>query len=194
MTRIKFSISVIEREALNLALKRGLFVGRFQPFHNGHIQVIEDVLKENGEIIIVIGSAQYSHRVDNPFTAGERATMVRRALDEAKIPAAKTWIIPVADVHVHMLWVAKVVGYTPKFSVVYSNEPLTRRLFMEAGYKVKSIPFHKRSIYSSTEIRQRMLTNKDWKTLVPKSVATYIQEIDGVERLRDLSKTDELKK
>ena len=194
MTRIKFSISVIEREALNLALKRGLFVGRFQPFHNGHIQVIEDILKENGEIIIVIGSAQYSHRLDNPFTAGERATMVRRALDEAKIPAVKIWIIPVADVHVHMLWVAKVVGYTPKFSVVYSNEPLTRRLFMEAGYKVKSIPFHKRSVYSSTEIRQRMLTNKDWKTLVPKSVATYIQEIDGVERLRDLSKTDELKR
>jgi nicotinamide-nucleotide adenylyltransferase len=193
MTRIKFSIGIIEKEASNLVLKRGLFVGRFQPFHNGHMQVIKDVLRENGEIIIVIGSAQYSHRLDNPFTAGERATMVRLALDEAKIPVAKTWIIPVADVHVHTLWVAKVVGYTPKFSVVYSNEPLTRRLFMEAGYKVKSIPFHKRGVYSSTEIRQRMLTNKDWKTLVPKSVATYIQEIDGVERLRDLAKTDELK-
>jgi nicotinamide-nucleotide adenylyltransferase len=177
-----------------LTLKRGLFVGRFQPFHNGHIQVIKDVLKENGEIIIVIGSAQYSHRLDNPFTAGERATMIRCALDEAKIPVSKTWIIPVADMHVHMLWVAKVVGYTPKFLIVYSNEPLTRRLFMEAGFKVKSIPFHRRSIYSSTEIRQRMLTNKDWKTLVPKSVATYIQEIDGVKRLRDLAKTDELRK
>ena len=177
-----------------MALKRGLFVGRFQPFHSGHIQVIKDVLKENGEIIIVIGSAQYSHHLDNPFTAGERATIIRCALDEAKIPAAKTWIIPVADVHVHMLWVAKVVGYTPKFSVVYSNEPLTRRLFMEAGFKVKSIPFHKRSIYSSTEIRHRMLSNKDWKALVPKSVATYIQEMDGVERLRDLAKTDEFKR
>jgi nicotinamide-nucleotide adenylyltransferase len=173
---------------------RGLFVGRFQPFHNGHIQIIKDVLKENSEIIIVIGSAQYSHRLNNPFTAGERATMIRYALDEAEIPTSKTWIIPVADVHFHMLWVAKVVGYTPKFSIIYSNEPLTHRLFTEAGYKVKSIPFHKRSIYSSTEIRQRILTNKDWKTLVPKSVATYIQEIDGVERLSDLAKTDELKK
>lgn len=177
-----------------MTLKRGLFVGRFQPFHNGHIQVIRDILKENGEIVIVIGSAQYSHRLDNPFTAGERATMIRLALDEAKVPVSKTWIIPVADVHVHMLWVAKVVGFTPKFSVVYANEPLTRRLFMEAGYNVKSIPFHKRDVYSSTEIRQRMLTNENWKTLVPKSVATYIQEIDGVERLRDLAKTDKLEK
>jgi nicotinamide-nucleotide adenylyltransferase len=194
MVKIKFSLRVIEREALNVAITRGLFVGRFQPFHNGHIQVIKDVLKENDEIIIVIGSAQYSHRLDNPFTAGERATMIRCALDETKIPISKTWVIPVADVHVHMLWVAKVVGYTPKFSVVYSNEPLTRRLFSEAGYKVRSIPFHKRSIYSSTEIRKRMLLNKDWETLIPKSVATYIQEIDGVERLIDLAKTDESKK
>jgi nicotinamide-nucleotide adenylyltransferase len=177
-----------------MALTRGLFVGRFQPFHNGHTQVIKDVLQKTAEIIIVIGSAQYSHRLDNPFTAGERATMIRCALDEAKVPASKTWIMPVADVHVHMIWVAKVVGYTPKFSVVYSNEPLTRRLFMEAGYKVRSIPFHKRAIYSSTEIRSRMLANEDWEELVPKSVATYIQEISGVERLRDLAKTDELRK
>lgn len=180
--------------SLNLAVKRGLFVGRFQPFHNGHLQVIRDVLKENGEIVIVIGSAQHSHRLDNPFTAGERATMIRLALDEAKIPIYRTWIIPVADVHVHMLWVAKVVGFTPKFSVVYANEPLTRRLFSEASYKVKSIPFHKRDVYSSTEIRQRMLSNKDWKMLVPKSVATYIQDIEGVERLRDLAKTDKLER
>lgn len=177
-----------------MAVKRALFVGRFQPFHNGHMEVIRDILTEVDEIIIVIGSAQYSHRMDNPFTAGERATMVRRALDEAKIPISKAWIIPVGDVHVHMLWVAKVVGYTPKFSVVFSNEPLTRRLFIEAGFKVKRIPFHKRTIYSSTEIRQRMLENEDWKTLVPKSVATYILEIDGVERLRDLAKTDKMEK
>ena len=194
MTKIKSALRVIDKEEVNLALKRGLFVGRFQPFHNGHTQVIKDVLKENEEVIIVIGSAQYSHRLDNPFTAGERATMIRRALNEAKIPTSKTWIIPVADVHVHMLWVAKVVGYTPRFSVVYTNESLTHRLFTEAGYKVKSISFHRRAIYSSTEIRQRMLTNKDWETLVPKSVATYIQEINGVERLRELAKTDKVKK
>lgn len=181
-------------EASGLTVKRGLFVGRFQPFHNGHMEVVRDILKETDEVIIVIGSAQDSHRLDNPFTAGERAVMIKLALDEAEIPVSKAWIIPVADMHVHMLWVAKVVGYTPKFSVVYSNEPLTRRLFMEAGFKVKSIPFHKRTIYSSTEIRQRMLANNDWKILVSKSVATYILEIDGVERLKDLAKTDKIQK
>jgi len=175
-------------------VKRGLFVGRFQPFHNGHMEVIKGILTKMDEIVIVIGSAQHSHRLDNPFTAGERAVMIRRALDEAEIPISRAWIIPIADVYVHMLWVAKVVGFTPKFSVVYSNEPLTRRLFMEANFKVRSVPFYKRTIYSSTEIRQRMLANNDWKSLVPKSVAMYILEIDGVERLRDLAKTDKVQK
>jgi len=172
--------------------KRGVFVGRFQPFHNGHLAVIRDILKEVDELIIVIGSAQYSHRIDNPFTTGERLIMIHNALKEAKIQIDRCWIVPVRDVHVHMLWVAEVVGYTPKFDVVYGNEPLTRRLFSEARFKVKSIPYQKRDIYSATEIRERMLANKNWETLVPKSVAAFIKEIDGVQRLIDLNKTDKV--
>src|SRR3972149_9414854 len=170
--------------------RAGLFVGRFQPFHKGHLEAIKDVLKEVDELGIVIGSAQYSHRKDNPFTAGERVTMIRKALEEAEIPAARWWIVPVPAVHVHMVWVAEVVGYVPKFDVVYSNEPLTKRLFLEAGFKVKSFPLHKRAVYSATEIRERILNGKDWKTLVPKSVVKIIEEIGGVQRLQDLARTD----
>jgi len=98
----------------------------------------------------------------------------------------------VPDVHLHMMWVSAVEGYTPKFDVVYSNEPLTRRLFMEAGYEVKSIRFHKRRVYSSTEIRERLLNGESWEKLVPESVAEFIKEIDGVNRLRDLTKSDKV--
>ena len=169
---------------------RGLFVGRFQPFHLGHLAAIKYVLKKVDELVIVIGSAQYSHRRNNPFTAGERLVMVRKALEEAGVDCSKIWIVPVPDVHLHMLWVSSVEGYTPKFDVVYSNEPLTRRLFMEAGYKVKSIPFHKRKLYSSTEVREKLLKGESWEKLVPKSVADFIKEIDGINRLKDLVKTD----
>lgn len=171
-------------------VKRGLFVGRFQPFHKGHLEAISDALKEVDELVIAVGSAQYSHKISNPFTVGERVTMIRKALDEAKIPASRLWIVPVPDVHVHMVWVAQVVGYTPKFDVVYANEPLTRRLFLEAGFKVQPVPLHQREVYSATEIRERMLDGKNWKTLVPNSVAKYIEEIGGIQRLRDLAKTD----
>jgi len=171
-------------------VKRGVFVGRFQPFHNGHSAVIKGILSEVDELVIVIGSAQYSHRVDNPFTTGERLTMIRNALTEDGIPMERCWVVPVRDVHVHMLWVAEVVGYTPKFDVVYGNEPLTNRLFSEAGFKVKTVPYQKRDVYSATEIRERMMSGKNWEELVPKTVAAFIKEIDGVQRLRDLNKKD----
>jgi len=171
-------------------VKRGLFVGRFQPFHKGHLKPLKDILEKLDELVIVVGSSQYSHKIDHPFTAGERITMIRRALEEEGIAPSKYWIIPVPDVHVHMIWVSHIIGYTPKFVVVYSNEPLTRRLFVEAGYKVEPVPFHKREVYSATEIRNRMLNGQNWEKLVPKSVAQFIKEINGVERIRDLAKTD----
>ena len=169
---------------------RGLYVGRFQPFHLGHLGAIKAVLKEIDELVIVIGSAQYSHKMNNPFTAGERLVMIRRALTEAKVDYSKLWIVPVPDVHLHMIWVSALEGYTPKFNVCFSNEPLSRRLFIEAGYEVKNIPFFDRKQYMSTVIREKMLQDDSWRELVPKSVADFINEIDGVNRLRDLATSD----
>jgi nicotinamide-nucleotide adenylyltransferase len=170
--------------------KRGLYVGRFQPFHLGHLSAIKEVLKEVNELVIVIGSAQYSHNFNNPFTAGERLVMVRTALEECGVDSKRVWIVPVPDVHLHMMWVSSVEGYTPHFDIVYSNEPLTRRLFMESSYKVKPIRLFERKEYSSTEIREKMLKGQNWEKLVPKSVSTFIKEIDGLNRLKDLTKTD----
>jgi nicotinamide-nucleotide adenylyltransferase len=171
---------------------RGLYVGRFQPFHLGHLKAIQRVLEEADEAVIVIGSAQYSHNTNNPFTAGERLVMIRLALTEAGVDYSRVWVVPVPDVHLHMLWVAALEGYTPRFNVVYSNESLTRRLFMEAGYKVKSIQFYERKDYNSTLVREKMLKGDSWASLVPKSVAEFITEIDGVNRLRDLNRTDKV--
>jgi len=171
-------------------VKRGLFVGRFQPFHKGHLEVVKRILKEVDELVIIVGSSQYSHRLDNPFTAGERITMIRKALQEEEIPLSRIWIIPVPDVHRHALWVSEIVCHSPKFDVVYANEPLTHRLFVEAGFRVKKMPFIKREVYLATEIRKRMLTEENWKELVPSSVAKFIEEIDGDARLRELNKTD----
>jgi len=118
--------------------------------------------------------------------------MVRRALEECGVNSEQIWIVPVPDVHLHMMWVSSVEGYTPHFDVVYSNEPLTRRLFMESGYKVKSIRLFDRKDYSSTEIREKMVKGENWEKLVPKSVVAFIEEVDGVNRLKDIIKTDKV--
>jgi len=172
---------------------RALYPGRFQPFHSGHLEAVKYILSEASEIIIMIGSALQSHTLKNPFTSGERMMMVRLALTEAGIDPARYYVVPVPDLEIHGIWVSHVCSLVPKFDVVYSNEPLTRRLFIEAGFTVKNIPFYRRAECSATEIRNKMLKGISWEALLPKSVASYIKEIKGVERLRDLAKTDRIK-
>lgn len=173
--------------------ERGLLIGRFQPFHLGHLHCVQHALKKLPELIIAIGSAQFSHTLHNPFTAGERVTMIRLALDEAKIGANRYYLIPIRDLKIHDLWVPHLVSQTPRFEVVFSNEPITSRLFKEAGFRVEPITFYERETYSSTEIRERVVRGESWEKLVPISVARYIKDIFGDERLKELALSDEPK-
>jgi len=166
-------------------MKTGLFVGRFQPFHKGHLEAIKYALKHVDRLVIVIGSAQKSHELNNPFTAGERVEMIWRTLKTLNV-LDRVLLIPVPDVENHNLWVPLVSSLVPKYSVVFSNDPLTLELFREAGIETKEVPLKNRSLYKATEVRRRISEGKEWKDLVPREVADYLREIKGEERLRNL--------
>lgn len=168
---------------------RGILLGRFQPFHKGHVYVVKEILKEVDEIIIGIGSAQLSHSFENPFTAGERLAMISKSLLDEGIEK-KFYIIPIPDIGNNSLWISNVKSLSPPFDVIYSGNPLVKRLFKEVGKKVKTPPLYNRKEYSGTEIRRRMLEGKAWENLVPKAVADTIKEIEGIKRLKDLTKKD----
>lgn len=168
---------------------RGLLIGRFQPFHKGHMYVIERIAKEVDEIIIGIGSAQKSHCLSNPFTAGERLMMIRNSLEEADFKK-NYYIIPISDVNNNSLWVSHVKSLTPPFHRVYSGNPLVKRLFKEAGKEVATPPLFNRRVYSGTEIRRRILMGEPWEDLVPEAVVRVIKEVDGENRIRELAQED----
>jgi nicotinamide-nucleotide adenylyltransferase len=170
-------------------VKRGLMIGRFQPFHTGHLKSIEQILNEVDEIIIAIGSAQYSHSMNNPFTAGERVMMVHATLRENTIDLSRVFIIPVTDTNDNRIWVAHLVSCVPYFDIAYSHNPLVKRLLSEHNIAVRSTDLFNRSTYSATIVRNRLLNNENWKELVPTSVAEIIEEISGVERIQQIGET-----
>jgi len=167
--------------------RRAFYIGRFQPYHLGHQNVLELIAQEVDEIIIGIGSAQASHEPDDLFTAGERVLMMTDALETLGV---KHYIIPIEDIRRNSVWVSHVISMTPPFKVVYSNNPLVIRLFEEAGFEVRQSPLFKRERYSGTEIRRRMLDGEEWESLVPTSTAEVIREIGGVKRLKIISGGD----
>ncbi len=168
--------------------RSGLLIGRFQPFHLGHLYAVKYSLERVEFIYIIVGSSQKSHQPDNPFTAGERVAMIKAALEEEGIDCRRWLILPLPDAEAHSLWVSSVKATVPRFDVVFSNDPLTKTLFSEEGIRVLDIEFRERDKLSATEIRRRIVEGEEWESLVPKAVARIIVETGGVERIRTLNK------
>ena len=170
--------------------KRGLLIGRMQPVHNGHIDIIKETLKEVDEIIIGIGSAQLSHSLKDPFTAGERLLMINHALVDEGIAPKSYYIIPMEDIQMNAVWVSHVKMMTPPFSKVYTGNPLVKRLFLEEGYDVKAPHLYNREELSGTSIRNKILNGEEWEHLVPRATVDLLDEIDGINRLKELAKKE----
>jgi nicotinamide-nucleotide adenylyltransferase len=166
---------------------RGFLIGRFQPFHDGHEQLVADITEEVDELVVGIGSAGDSHSVRNPFTAGERVMMITKTLEALDIT---TYAVPIEDLNRNSVWVSHVRSMSPRFDVAYSNNPLVIRLFEEAGVAVRQTGMFNREELKGSEIRQQMIRGGDWERFVPEPVEEVIEEIDGVARIRRVSQLD----
>ena len=172
--------------------KTGLFIGRFQPFHNGHLATVKFALSKVERLVIVVGSAQKSHEPRNPFTAGERILMIKESIDaSSEIYPARILIVPVPDVEVHSLWTRQVDMMVPEYNLVIANDPFTLLLFKERGIKVIEAPLHKRNELEATQIRDKMASGDEgWINLVPPEVTKIIRKIDGARRVKAIAEND----
>jgi len=164
---------------------RGLFIGRFQPPHWGHVWAIKAILSEVDELIVVIGSAQFNYIEKDPFTVGERIWMLREGLKEGGVDLSRVIIVPIPNIENNAAWLSYIKSYLPPFQVAYTGNPFVAMLLREGGVEVRQQPMYDRDRYVSTRIREMMIKgDQSWRGLVPVSVARIIDEVKGVERLR----------
>lgn len=146
-----------------------LFVGRFQPFHLGHLDVVRQILRKHKKVIIGIGSAQYEGLPQNPYSATLREKMILASLHAAKIPRRKFTLVKIPDINDDKKWVRHVEKLTPKFGTVYSGTPRVQGLFRKAKkYTVITPKFNLK--ISGTEIRRRMKKGRKWEEMVVEEV------------------------
>lgn len=163
-------------------MKRGLVVGRFQPYHLGHHEAIKNVLKEVDELVIIIGSTNKSYTKDNPFTCGERIEMMGRALKADNV-FEKCYIVPVPDIDEYALWVSRVQKHAPKFDFVFSNNPLVKQLFEDENIKVRPMVSNIKEVESRL-VREELMNHGSWENILPKAVAQFLKEIKALERMK----------
>ncbi len=152
------------------------FPGRFQPFHNGHLLVIEGMTKVSGKIIIGIGSSDKPKSEENPFSAEERKEMIQRALQAKNlIPVFDINFVELPDKETDAEWAKHVMEITGPVAKIWTGRDDVRACF-EGKVEIQNI-VHVPGI-DSDEIRKMVnADDRKWKEKVPTEVVGYLSEL-----------------
>lgn len=161
-----------------------LYIGRFQPFHLGHLDALGQIFASSqvSNLVIAIGSSQKSYQADNPLTAGERFALIAEIL-EKHYPHKKVQIVPIADINDYVLWPHYICELLPPFSQLFTGSSLVKKLFLEQKPEIKIIDLKKNKKIKATIVRQNILLNKDISQLIPEETNAFLQKIDIKSRL-----------
>jgi len=162
----------------------GLLIGRFQPFHLGHLEALQFALSKVDKLWVGLGSSNKPTQKNNPFSAEERKEMILSSIDDSIKERISIYFIP--DLDNHTKWIEKIDTIVPKFDIVFSNDELTKHLYSKRTVKIITIPFLKRDVLSGTKIRNLITSDQKWDDLVPEGTKNFLIKNDAKEYLKNL--------
>ena len=162
----------------------GLLIGRFQPFHLGHLDAVLFGLSRTENLFIGIGSSNKSNENRNPFSAKERREMIISSIEPSMAEQIKIFDIP--DVGDHEKWAFEIDKIVPKYDVVFTNDEFTQTLFEKREMNVVPVVLKDREKFSGTNIRNLITEDKNWRDLVPQGTRNVLDSINAKERLKNL--------
>ena len=184
--------------------KYGVFIGRFQPLHIGHIDLIYKTLNtipiEIDKLIILIGSSNLTCSIKNPFSFEEREEMIRA---EFKGMEHKIIIHPLRDYfYDELAWIERVKNILDYIVPIKDRE--LNQIKLIGQYKDKSSYYLKSFPYESSRTKYSILKDKEEQTisaatirdslfqdnprfdLIPESTHGLIQQFLKTEKFKDL--------
>ena len=157
--------------------KVGLYVGRFQPFHNGHLSIVKESLTHCARLILVIGSAQESGTEQNPFDKNLRRRCIERALGDLNQRVIVICVDDRAQVSDDSAWgeymlkeVERQTGLRPTINF-QGKEGIRSRWF--DGIDIINLEVDRNVVpVSATQVRKAILNNNytAFTKLVPKGM------------------------
>lgn len=163
-----------------MIINYGIYIGRFQPFHNAHLETVRVALKRFDRLIIVLGSDKQARNIKNPWSTAERIALIQSCLtdDECKrihfMPAGdylyndNLWLTAVQSGVAQIIanetdeWNVSIIGRKKNNSTVYFDL-FPQWTFVDSGVRLDT---------DATKIRELMFTQDKLgiKHLVPPSV------------------------
>src|SRR5262249_350884 len=142
---LKIEHSTFLQYNTNMEYKTGLLIGRFQPFHKGHLYLLKEAFKHVDKLIIGIGSSNVSNN-NNPFDFKKRKKMSEKGIVKEQLNKVSS-IFPIPDDPSDDVWLENVLKKVGEFDIYIGNDEWTDGIFEKAGYKVLRMPYFNRDIY-----------------------------------------------
>src|SRR6185503_6392618 len=171
---------------------RGMIHGRFQPFHNGHLEYLKGAAERSDEVFVGItnpdparikpeASDPLRHLPEsNPFSYVERLLMVKAAAADADIAPERLHVIPF-PVNEPDLWDAYVPPDVVQFIRLFSDWGGTKlERLRAAGYEVVVLDEGAEKQLSGADVRSALREGGDWERLVPPGVARLLKLLERV--------------
>ena len=171
---------------------RGMIHGRFQPFHNGHLEYLSGAAGRSSEVFVGItnpdparikpeASDPLRHLpASNPWSYTERLLMVKAAASDLGLDLSCVHVIPF-PVNEPDLWPAYVPDGATQYIRLFSDWGGTKlERLRSAGYEVVVLDEGVEKAVSGADVRAALRDGADWESLVPPGVARVIRSLERV--------------
>jgi len=162
-----------------------LIIGRFQPFSNNHMEVLETIKRDFGPKKILLGVG-VSGKMDerNFLNFEEIKEMITPILNKLGV---KYEIKAIPDINNPPKYARHVKLFFPEMNEdntqIFTDNPYTGDCFDKHGNNYKVTMPKILSKIRATDVRKLMKEGENWEKLVPKPVAEYIKKNNCLERL-----------
>ncbi|MCL4364760.1 pantetheine-phosphate adenylyltransferase [Candidatus Marsarchaeota archaeon] len=153
----------------------GIFIGRFQPFHKGHLSALRRALRLCDRVVVGIGGANRQGTDSNPLSTKDRITIISSALRLEGIDARRVRFIGIPDFECNDTWFDYIISREPGIEVVLSRNRLVKSIFRGKGISAISPKWKDRGRLDASIIRDRMRKGLRWDDRVPKGAVKEIK-------------------
>jgi nicotinamide-nucleotide adenylyltransferase len=173
-------------------MRRGMIHGRFQPFHNGHLEYLRGAAERSDEVWVGITnpdparikpepSDPLRHLPEsNPYSYAERLLMIKAAAADLDLDPRRVHVIPF-PVNEPELWPAYVPHETTQYLRLFSDWGGTKlERLRSAGYEVVVLDEGAKKQISGADVRTAMREGREWERLVPPGVARVVSDFKPI--------------
>lgn len=163
----------------------GVYWGRFNPPHKGHIKMLQEFLGRVDRVIVAIGRCQASRTKQDPFSGEERQQLWEAYLDETGVDRSRIDFVLVQEHGDYLDSVKRLLATLPRFDVLFADKEQVKEAMNRLGKGGMIAPFEREGEVSATMLRDAIAHDHEWTSLTGASVAALIKELGGVARIKE---------